>query len=192
MSFIDLTNSPIFLYIALPLLIFLSRIVDQSIGMLRIILATKGYRLLALIFGFCESIIWIVAISQIMKHLDNVFCYIAFASGYAVGNWVGITIENRLSIGFVIVRVVFDNNAAKSLEILKENGFGMTVVDANRLDEPVKMLFSTIKRSDLKKFITILNINNPKAFYTVEDVKKVKDGYFHRKKVIFDFIKVPK
>ncbi len=182
-------QSETFLYIILPLLIMLSRIVDQSIGIVRIIFATKGFKYLALMAGFVESLIWLVAISQIMKQLNNVYCYFAFASGFALGNFVGIYIENLLTIGNVIVRVVFQKNADKTIEILKENNFRVTIVDARTFDGPVNMIFSTIQKSNLKKYLALLHLNNPTAFYTVEDVKMVSEGFFPAKKRFFEFRK---
>ena len=70
-------DSELFMYVVLPLLIFIARIFDQSVGIMRIIFATKGLRHLALLVGFFESFIWLLAISQIMKHLDNFVCYFA-------------------------------------------------------------------------------------------------------------------
>ncbi|MFZ4401508.1 MAG: DUF2179 domain-containing protein [Bacteroidales bacterium] len=183
--FADLVDNDIFLFIIIPLLIFLARIVDQSIGILRILFATKGFKYLALLAGFFESIVWLLAISQIMKHLDNVYCYIAFAGGFAIGNFTGIYIEQRLSIGNVIVRVVFQKDSKLTILLLKRLKFRITIVDAMGMDSPVKMIFATIRRNDLKRFISILNKNNPNAFYTVEDVRMVKEGYFEKTNWLF-------
>ncbi len=120
-----------------------------------------------------------------MKHLDNVYCYIAFAVGFAFGNFTGIYIEQRLSIGNVIVRVVFQKDSKLTILLLKRLKFRITIVDAMGMDSPVKMIFATIRRNDLKRFISILNKNNPNAFYTVEDVRMVKEGYFEKTNWLF-------
>ena len=159
-----LIESELFLYLILPLMIFFARIVDQSIGILRIIFATKGYRYLTVLFAFFESLIWLLAVSQIIQNLDNIFCYIAFAGGFASGNFVGMYIENKLSLGAVIVRVVFQKDSEKAMELLKENNFRITTFDAEGAYGKVKVLFSTMKRRDVKQFLKILNENNPTAF----------------------------
>ncbi len=176
--FSQLFGNELFLYVILPMLIFFARIFDQSLGILRIIFATKGLKYLVLVAGFFESIVWLLAISQIMQNLNNVFCYIAFASGFAFGNFLGIYLESKLSIGSVIIRVVFQKDSSQTIKILKRLKFRITEVDATGMDGPVKMIFSTIQRKKLNRFIRILVKNNPMAFYTVEDVKMVKEGYF--------------
>ena len=176
------SNFDFFAYLILPLLIFFARVFDQSLGIIRIILATKGLTLPAFIFGFFESFVWLLAIGQIMTKIDNLFYYFVFAAGFASGNVFGIFIEKKLSIGFVVIRVIFQKDSQKSVEKLKENGFRITQVDAMGMEQPVKMIFSTLKRNQIKLFIEILQHNNPTAFYTVEDVKQVKEGYLVEKK----------
>ena len=84
--FAQFTDHETFTFVILPVLIFCFRIVDQSIGTIRLIFAAKGLKKLAPVFAFFESFIWLLAIGQIMKHLDNIYCYIAYAGGYAMGN----------------------------------------------------------------------------------------------------------
>jgi len=66
-----LTDAPLFTWVILPLLIFFARILDVSIGTLRLIFVSKGYKFYAPILGFFEVVIWLLAIGQIMQHLDN-------------------------------------------------------------------------------------------------------------------------
>ncbi|MHC1775365.1 MAG: DUF2179 domain-containing protein [Lentimicrobium sp.] len=177
----NIVSREVLLYVLVPLLIFLARIVDQTIGILRILFATKGLKYLVLLAGFFESLVWLLAISQIMMHLDNVYCYFAFAAGFAVGNFTGIYIEQKLSIGSVIVRVVFQKDSSLTIKLLKRLKFRITIIDALGMEDNVKMIFATIRRNDLKLFLRILNKNNPTAFFTVEDVRMVKEGYFEKK-----------
>lgn len=185
MNFADLFNSDIFIYVILPILIFLSRIFDQSVGILRIIFATKGLKYPAFFAGFMESLIWLIAIGQIMNHLDNALCYLAYAGGFATGNVVGIYLEQKLSIGYVMVRVIFQKDSETTISLLREADYRLTISDAEGMDQPVKVVFSTIMRNRLKVFLKILNQNNPNAFYTIEDVKMVKQGYSLKKESFF-------
>jgi len=179
-----------FSFLILPLLIFCARVFDQSLGIIRIILATKGMMLPAFVFGFFESFVWLLAIGQIMSKIDNFFYYIVFAAGFASGNVFGIFIERKLSIGFVMVRVVFQRDSEESIQKLKDSGYRVTIVDAQGMEQPVKMLFSTIRRNQIKDFVNNLLEGNPTAFYTVEEVKQVKEGYFasnkNRKLTVFN------
>jgi uncharacterized protein YebE (UPF0316 family) len=174
----DFLNSDIFTFAILPLLIFLARIVDQTIGTLRLIFSAKGLKNLAPFFAFFESIIWLIAISQIMKNLDNVFCYVAFAAGYATGNYFGILLEEKISVGTAVIRVIPKKDTSALIEYLRSQNYGVTVVNVDGMNGPTKMLFTTILRKDAKKVINIIKEFNPTAFYTIDEVKTVSGGYF--------------
>ena len=90
-------NSWVFSWCVVPLLIFVARIMDVSIGTLRVIFVAKGYRIYAPILGFFEVIIWLLAIRQILNHINNPMCYLAYGLGFGVGNYVGIRLDERLS-----------------------------------------------------------------------------------------------
>ena len=178
-----------FTYIVLPVLIFLFRIVDQSIGTLRLIFAAKGLKRLAPFFAFFESFIWLVAIGQIMKHLDNIYCYLAIAGGYAAGNFFGILLEEKLSIGTVVIRVIPKKDTTSLIRHLRELNYGVTVVPVDGMLGPTKMLFTTIRRKEARQVIDIIKEFNPTAFYTIDEVKVVSGGYFDRKsKSIFSIL----
>lgn len=175
-------ESFVFVYIVLPLLIFLARIIDVSIGVLRILFATKGLKLLAFVCGFFESLIWLIAVSQIIKRLDNVFCLMAFPLGFAAGTAVGIFFEKKISLGYVIARVVFQKDATRAIKYLRKSGFQVTSIDAKGMNGPVEIIFSVIRRKKIKEFIRIVKEKNPAAFYTIEDVRSVNSEYIGARK----------
>ncbi len=167
-----------FQWIILPLLIFLARITDQTIGTLRLIFLSKGYKFIAPFLGFFEVIIWLLAVSQIMKHLDNVMCYVAYGSGFAMGNFIGMAIEQKLSLGSVIIRLILKRENYELINELNNQNFGLTIVDAVGSRGKVKVIFSIIKRKDVKHFVSIVDDFEPGAFYTIEEVKSANEGVF--------------
>ena len=176
------TDSEIFAWVILPILIFLSRIADQSIGTLRLIFLSKGYKFYAPLLGFFEVIIWLLAVTQIIKHVDNAISYISYGAGFAAGNYIGMILEEKISIGKVIIRIIPKKDTTQLLEYMKSNGLGVTKVDATGSIGPVKIIFSVINRKDLKHLIPAINQYNPNAFYSIEDVRSVKEGVFSQKK----------
>ena len=106
MSDMTFFDSHFFTFVVLPALIFIARVCDVTIGTLRIISVSRGYKFLAPVFGFFEVLIWIVVIGKVMQNLGNVFCYIGYAGGFATGNLVGIIIEERLAMGILLIRII--------------------------------------------------------------------------------------
>ena len=176
--FEEIMNSPVFPWVVLPVLIFTARIIDVSLGTLRIIFISRDKRFLAPLMGFFEVLIWLLAISQIFKNLANPLCYIAYAAGFAGGNFVGMAIENRLAIGMQVVRIIAKSGSEDMIAKLKARGYGLTVIGGEGAVGPVKVIFTLIKRKDLPELVEIIQAINPKAFYTVEDVRMAKEGVY--------------
>lgn len=176
------SDSFLFTYILVPVLIFLARISDQSIGTLRIIFVSKGYRFLGPFLGFFEVIIWLVAVRFALKYIDsNLFCYIGYGAGFAMGNYIGIRLEEKISLGTVLLRIIPKKDTTNLEKFLIENHYGLTKVDAEGSTGKVKIIFTIIKRKDIPHVTSIINHFNPNAFYTIEELKAVNRGIFKPK-----------
>lgn len=171
-------GTDLYVFFLLPLLIFLARICDVTIGTMRIIMISKGKKLLAPVLGFFEILIWIMAISKIMQNLSNPVCYIAYAGGFAIGNYVGMKVEEKLAIGLIVLQIITQKDASELIKELREMGFGITEIDAIGKGKKVHVIYSIIKRHDIPVVTERINHFNPKAFYTIEDIREVSQGVF--------------
>ncbi len=166
-------SEPVFKWVVLPLLICLARVADVTIGTLRIVFLSKGRRVLAPLLGFFEVLIWLAAISQVMKRMDHPLNALAFALGFALGTWLGIVVEEKLSVGFVMLRIVTREHALDLIEHFRRKGYRMTYVDAEGLKGPVQVLFTLAKRKQLRELLQAVHKYNPQAVYSIEDVRNV-------------------
>lgn len=171
-------DSAVFQWLILPLLIFTARVIDVSLGTLRIIFISRGKRFLAPLMGFFEVLVWLLAISQIFKNLHNPACYIAYAAGFAGGSYIGMAIENRLAIGLQIVRIITKFFVPELIEKLRAGGYGLTTLQGEGAEGQVTVIFTIVKRKDLPEFIEIIQSVNPKVFYTIEDIRLAKEGIY--------------
>jgi len=165
--------------LVVPALIFLARICDVSIGTIRIIFVSKGFRYLAPLLGFFEVFIWLMAMTRIMQNLDRWYYYLAYCAGFATGNYVGIMLEEKIAIGYASIRLITKKPADELIAALQAQGHGLTFHTAEGSTGQVYVLYTIVKRSELTSVISIINSFNPRAFYTVEEVKVVREG-IHR------------
>lgn len=157
----------------IPLFIFFARILDVSIGTIRIMFVSKGYRGKATLLGFIEVLIWIIIVAQIFQNLDNWLNYVAFAGGFATGNFVGMYIEEKMKMGVQIYRIIVNQENSGLAEELMKRDFRVTAVLGEGKYGPVKVLFTVAKRKRWQELAEVVNEFAPNAFYSVEDVKKV-------------------
>jgi uncharacterized protein YebE (UPF0316 family) len=179
MQWMSLGLDPLwFKWWVLPFLIFFARICDVSLGTIRIIFVARGMRWLAPAVGFFEILIWLLAIGQIMQNINNFYCYLGYAAGFAAGNFIGISIENRLAMGVALIRLITRNGDQDLIEHLREIGCDITRLEAHGLYQPVTMIYTIVKRKDIRKIIEVVKLRNPDTIYTIEDIRSVSPRAF--------------
>lgn len=167
-------------WVILPLLIFIARFVDVTLGTMRIIFLSRGRKILAPALGFVEVFIWIAAVSQIVRNANNnLLAYFAYAAGFAVGNYAGMVIEEKLAIGTLVIRIILPKNGNSLAARLREDGYGVTFVDGHGgSGNPVALVYTVVMRKELDQVVGIIEEVTPKAFYTVEELRSVRQGVF--------------
>jgi uncharacterized protein YebE (UPF0316 family) len=165
-------------WVVLPLLVFLARLVDVSLGTVRIILISRGRKYLAPTLGFLEVLIWITVVSQVVSGAQNIVAYLAYAAGFAVGNYVGMLIEEKLAIGTLVVRVILPQEGSLLVERLHAEGYGATYVDGHGASGPVMLIYTIVMRKELSRVVGLIQEVHPKAFFTVEELRSTQQGIF--------------
>ena len=102
-----------------------------------------------------------------------------------MGTLVGMAIEEKISFGKVTLRVITRKDASELLEELRMNKYTVTSLGADGKDGKVKLILTIINRKDIKKITKIIKKHNPKAFYSIEDVRYVHDDSPIKKKNFF-------
>lgn len=165
-------------WVVIPILIFLSRILDVGLGTVRVVVVNKGLRVLASVIGFFEISVWLIAVRQILTSMDNPVWFLAYAAGFAAGTYVGVVITDRLSLGKVLVRIMTKKNPRALIADLKENNFGVTVTKTEEKYSKGQLILSVIESKKLPVLVKIIHKHNPRAFFSVEEIKKASGGYF--------------
>jgi len=157
-------------------LIFFARVADVSLGTFRTIVVFRGHKILASVIGFFEIIIWLVAAAQVLTNLDQWYLALAYASGFAVGNYVGISIESRFAIGSELIRCISFNRDVLA-EVLRRDGFKVVSFDGDMGEgHPVELLFIIEKRRNVSLLIRRIRELDHTAVYSISDIKSVYEG----------------
>jgi uncharacterized protein YebE (UPF0316 family) len=128
--------------------------------------------------GFFEVFIWIVIISQIISRANTLISYLAYAGGYAAGNYVGIWVENKIAFGFQLYRIYAKNRGSELVKELSHNGFGSTHIQAQGAVAGVDIIETVVSRKSVGRIQAILNAFDPELFYYVEDIRSKRKGIF--------------
>ena len=174
----SLLQSDLFNWLILPLFIFLARTCDVTLATLRNVFIARNIRKIVPLLGFIEVLIWLVAVTQTVKNLNNIVSYLAFAGGYSMGIYVGLAIEERLALGKQVIRIITNQDTFNLITALRNANMGTTVIDGHGSKGPVKVIFTTLKRKDVQFVDNLINQHTPGAFYTVEDIRNSSQGVF--------------
>ncbi|MDD3135295.1 MAG: DUF5698 domain-containing protein [Methanoregula sp.] len=172
----------IYVWVILPLLIFVARICDVSLETIRVIYISKGIKYLAPIIAFFEIVIWLLAMEVVMNDLANIANFFAFAFGFAFGTYIGLVLEEKLSIGMVIMRIITTEESNDAIiAFMKAENYGVTSMDAQGSRGDVKMIITLVNRTDVPRITAHIEKTNPQAFFSIEDVRYVNQGVFRPK-----------
>ena len=156
--------------------IFVLRLLDQTLGTLRILYVNKGKPVFGAVLGFIESAIWVVAISQVIQDLNDPFLIFGYALGFAAGTIMGSYIENTIAIGDIVVRIFApkDSDSKQVAETLRNNGFGVTIINGEGMEGEVSISWCVTPRKRVREVLKIVSEINPDAYVTTEPTNPTK------------------
>ncbi|NIN69259.1 MAG: DUF2179 domain-containing protein [Anaerolineae bacterium] len=164
------------------LLIFCLRLIDVSMGTVRMLMAVRGRRLLAGLIGFFEVTIFLVAISQVVTNIGNWWNVVAYAGGFATGTIVGMTIENKLAIGLAEVSIISMGKGTEIAEALREDGYGATEFLGVGQKNVVDMVRAVVRRREVPAVMATTSALDDQAFVTVQEMQRAYRGRWRLRK----------
>jgi uncharacterized protein YebE (UPF0316 family) len=160
------------------LLIMGMRICDVTIGTIRTILVVQGKKYLAGLAGFFEVLIWVFAIRYIMQHLDVILNLFGYATGFALGNILGITIEQKIGLGYVQLNIISRHFTDEIADTLRKSKIGVTILPGEGGSGGVAVIVAVISRKNQGKVIKLIERIDKSAFITVQSSLPYR-GFVH-------------
>ena len=154
----------------IPILIFFARVFDVSLGTLRTLLMITGHRGLAALLGVVEVTVWIFAVGGAVKYLSYPWAVVGYAGGFGVGVLVGMMLEEKLALGFRMVRVISNRADIDVATFLRDEGYRVTRVEGSGMSGPVEICLLVIRRKQLPDLRKLMNTRVPEAFLSIERV----------------------
>ena len=160
------------------LLIMCMRICDVTLDTIRLILVVQGRKYKAGLIGFFEVLIWVFAIRYVMQHMNVLLNLFGYASGFALGNIIGITIEQKIGLGFVQLNIISRHFTDKIADALRKSKFGVTILPGEGGAGGVSVMIVILARKLQGKVIDLVESIDKEAFITVQYSLPYR-GYVH-------------
>jgi uncharacterized protein YebE (UPF0316 family) len=160
------------------LLIMCMRICDVTLDTIRLILVVQGRKYKAGIVGFFEVLIWVFAIRYVMQHMNVLLNLFGYATGFALGNIIGITIEQKIGLGFVQLNIISRHFTDKIADALRKSKYGVTILPGEGGTGGVSVMVVILARKLQGKVIDLIESIDKEAFITVQYSLPYR-GYVH-------------
>lgn len=160
------------------LVIMLMRIVDVSLGTFRMIMVVQAKKYIAGIIGFFEVLMWIFAMRYIVNNMDEIINLIGYAAGFSIGNMLGITLEEKLALGYVQLNIISKNFSKQIAEMMRKSQYGVTLLPAQGNSGEVNLLVTIIRRKDVRIVMTMIEEIDKDSFITLQHSRPFR-GYIH-------------
>lgn len=160
--------------------VFLCRICDVSLGSFRTVLIVKGKTVIASIVGFFEVFIWFLIVKDALNTEGPVALIAAsYALGYACGTFVGGTLAKRLINNHVTVHVVTSHRDEELCKLLRNAGYGLTVMDVNGspYGDEKNLILADFELPRLSEFEALVKATDPDSFILIQETKSYVGGY---------------
>ena len=167
----------------LCLKVFFCRILDVSIGTVRTIQVVKGNRFLAALLGFAEVFLWFTVVREALRSdMGGIPIALSYAGGYATGTFIGCLLSDRFINRKLTMLVVTGSRDPAVLHAIREAGYGLSAVDVlpSEFSGGRFLLLIEVDGRQLKKLRALISQLDEQAFITVNESKRVYNGYFAR------------
>ena len=140
-------------------LIFLFKVLENTLSTLRIIVVSNGRKLLGSILQGIIALIWVFSTGLVVFNvLSDPFKVLFFTLGSLVGSYIGSLIEEKIAIGSNMLTVVVNKAFSfKIIKALKKQKYEVIVLNGKRKDELKNVLFIMVKRKKRNDVIKLIN-----------------------------------
>jgi uncharacterized protein YebE (UPF0316 family) len=159
------------------LLIFCLRIIDVSLGTMRMIYTIRGRRFVAAGLGLVEASVFIFAISRVMREMHDPMRMVGYAAGFACGTLLGMTIEKWIAGGSLLFRIIARKHPHELTDALRKANYGVTLVHGEGRDGPVLVLFVVAPRKLGGRVLKQIQEIEPTAFITIDPISRAIGGH---------------
>jgi uncharacterized protein YebE (UPF0316 family) len=159
------------------LVIFVGRIIDVSLGTIRVNMIVRRKKTLAAIVGFFEVTIFISIIVRIIKDIDNIYGILAYGAGFAAGTVLGIIISEKLSRDLISTNIISRGYNEEIKKLISSEGYGFTCYKGAGMQGRVEIINVVCSHSSLNRLHNLVHLKDPSAFVASYMLDKMRGGF---------------
>ncbi len=160
------------------LFVFCMRLIDMSLDTTRLLFVMRGRRLLAGVIGATQATVFILAVSAVLSGPLNFFTVLGYACGFGSGVIVGMLVEERLAIGYAMLRIYSPTSGRAIADALRAAGHAATEIVGYGKEGRLNVVNCVIARRDVQAVRAIVDGIDANSFITIDEARPLQRGYF--------------
>jgi uncharacterized protein YebE (UPF0316 family) len=162
------------------LYVFFMRLMDMSLDTIRLLFMMRGRKLLAGLIGATQAAVFILAVSAVLSGPLNVFTVVGYALGFGAGVVVGMFAEERMALGYAMLRAYSPSSGREIALALRQAGYAATEIEARGKDGRMTVVNAVVARRDVLAVRRIVDSVDASTFITVDEERALHGGFFRR------------
>jgi len=158
-------------------LIFVARTLNVAMATVRTLVSMRGQRALAAAAGFVESLIFLLAIREVLQGPTNWMHVLSYSGGFAAGTIVGMVVEERLALGHALLTIISSAAGQDIARTLRAEGHAVTELVGQGMKGAVGVVNIVVRRRDIPAVTKLIHGVDAQAFVVVEDANRIYRGY---------------
>ncbi len=156
-----------------------AKIIEVSLGTIRMVLITKGERKIGAFIAFFEVSLWVILVSNVLNNIaEDPLKVIAYALGFSLGNFIGSWIEEKIGIGLSEMNVIVkEEHGLQLANEMRERGYAVTMMHGEGKLHPRSILLMYVPRKKVKRCVDIIKETQESAVITISDKKPIYGGF---------------
>ena len=159
--------------------IFISKVIENSLATLRLIIVANGKKLLGAFLQFAIALVWVIVTGMVVVNLTkDPLKIIFFALGSFVGSYCGSLIEEKLAMGdSMLIGITKKDNEDILTSAIRDLGFAVTVLEGNGFKQTSSVLMIFVPRKKRNTVTRMIKNIDHKSMIVTEKIGIVHGGY---------------
>lgn len=158
-------------------LILVLQLIYVPLLTLRTIFLVKNMTIIAALLGFAESLIYVFGLSLVFSGDQGPLAMLVYALGFGLGILIGGAVENKLAIGYNNFVVNLMEKNTDLIDLLRNEGFGVTVYEGEGRDSKRYKLDILTKRNREEELLELIDKYEPRSFIVSYEPRRFKGGF---------------
>ncbi len=161
------------------ILIFITKIIENALGTLRVIVISSGKKWIGSILNGIISIIWIIATGMVLVDVTkDPLKIVFFCLGSIIGSYFGSLVEEKIALGNnLLVAIVTYNLGEVIAKELRKEKYAVTCIIGNGINGLKSVLFVMMPRKKTQNCVSLISCIDQNAMIISECATTLKGGF---------------